>query len=74
MTTYKAKEIISYHKILVDRDKSGLLDKELEYEAIDMAEKSLEKISKIEEILSRDCTDISKFAFIRGLFEEENEQ
>ena len=42
MTTDKAKEIISYHKILVDRDKSGLLDEKLEYEAIDMAVEALE--------------------------------
>ena len=41
MTIQKAIEIISYHKILVDRDKSGLLDKELEYKAIDMAIEAL---------------------------------
>ena len=43
MTIDKAKEIISYHKYLVDRDTSGLLDKQLEYQAIDMAIKALEK-------------------------------
>lgn len=48
MTTFKAKEIISYHKILVDRDKSGLLDKELEYEAIDMAIEALEQMERCE--------------------------
>lgn len=46
MTREKAKEIISYHKILVDRDKSGLLDKQLEYQAIDMAIKALEQEPK----------------------------
>ena len=44
MTVQKAIEIISYHKALVDKDKSGLLDKELEYEAIDMAVEALEKL------------------------------
>lgn len=43
MTREKAKEIISYHRYLVDKDKSGLLDKELEYQAIDMAIKALEQ-------------------------------
>ena len=43
MTKNKAIEIISYHKALIDRDKSGLLDKNLEYEAIDMAIKALEQ-------------------------------
>ena len=43
MTKQKAIEIISHHKTLVDRDKSGLLDKELEYKAIDMAIKALEQ-------------------------------
>jgi hypothetical protein len=41
MTGDQAKEILSYHKILVDRDTSGL-DKKLEYQAIDMAIKALE--------------------------------
>jgi hypothetical protein len=43
MTRDKAKEIISYHKYLVDKDTSGLLDKQLEYQAIDMAIKALEQ-------------------------------
>lgn len=47
MTREKAIEIINYHKILVDEDKSGLLDKRLEYEAIDIAIKALKQEQKV---------------------------
>lgn len=53
MIKEKAKEIISYHKHLVDNDKSGLLDKELEYQAIDMAIKALEQ-KPCEDYISRE--------------------
>ena len=46
MTREKAIEIIKYHKILVDNDKSGLLDKDLEYEAINKAIEALEQEPK----------------------------
>jgi hypothetical protein len=45
MTIEKAIEIISYHKILVNRDKSGLLEKDLEYKAIDLAIEALRSLS-----------------------------
>lgn len=47
MNNIKASEIILNHKHLVDKDTSGLLDKKLEYEAIDMAVDCLKNATKI---------------------------
>ena len=58
------EEAIARLKILTDYE----YDEDLE--ALNMAIEAFEKVSKIEEILSRECTDISKFAFIRELFEQ----
>lgn len=71
MTIEKAIEIISYHKILVNRDKSGLLEKDLEYKAIDLAIEALRSLSVRTQ---RAYEDGKKDGYVQRKVEEELEK
>lgn len=66
MNIYKAKEIIDYHNILIDNDKSRFLDKkdkEMEHKAIDMAIQALDFVEFVVKEIFANNKDINDELF-----------
>ena len=63
MNIYKAKEIIDYHNVLINNDKSGFLDKEMEYKAIHMAIQTLDFVEFVVEEIFANNKDINDELF-----------
>ena len=66
MTNFKQKVLLMFDSLYNPRSD---VDKEL----IDSVVKVLDRDENVQEILNRDCTDITKFVLIRELYEDNTE-